>query len=94
MQEKGLEEGAVEQPATVIRPFRMNTSTVTPADIYSIHADRWVAKAPYTGILHPFDGSIARHGLIVPFGYVMYGFSLVPSWVLMVVVSMLSRTVM
>ncbi|EGS23101.1 uncharacterized protein CTHT_0015900 [Thermochaetoides thermophila DSM 1495] len=44
------------------------------------------------GWLHPFDGKLAKLGLSVPVAYFFYGLNAVPTWVLMLVVSFVSRT--
>ncbi|KAI9666939.1 MAG: hypothetical protein M1831_001444 [Alyxoria varia] len=45
----------------------------------------------YEGMLHPFDGLIAKNGLVTPFAYAVWGLSKVPSWAVMVVISLGSR---
>ncbi|KAI5306805.1 hypothetical protein KEM55_008498 [Ascosphaera atra] len=75
--------------------MRMNTTTVNPETIYEIHSKRtWEEKEPYESFMHPFDSSLARNGLLQPFGYILFGFSKIPSWLMMVVISMTSRTIM
>lgn len=46
------------------------------------------------GWLHPFDGKLAKLGLSVPMAYFFHGLNAVPTWVLMLVVSFVSRTLM
>jgi len=46
------------------------------------------------GMFHPFNGPIAKSGLAVPVGYVMWAFSLIPSWSYMLLISFLSRSMM
>ncbi|KAL8710757.1 MAG: hypothetical protein Q9220_004775 [cf. Caloplaca sp. 1 TL-2023] len=83
------------KPATTIRIVGLNTTTTTAKDITSIHTQKTYEKKPvYEGSLHPFDGWVAKYGLLVPFGYVMYGFANVPSWAFMIVISMGSRFIM
>ena len=48
----------------------------------------------YEGYFDPIDGQLAHFGLLKPIGYVLFGFSMIPSWAFMLVISMVSRTVM
>lgn len=80
---------------TIIRSFPVNRTTITSPEIASyITQEKYLQVAPYEGIFHPFDGPLAKAGLVVPFGYVKWGFSQVPSWLFMVIVSFASRTFM
>lgn len=73
----------------------LNSTTVTPETIYKIHSEQTYQNVPlYDGALHPFDGWLAQYGLNVPLGYLMFGFSAVPTWVVMIAVSYFSRTYM
>lgn len=73
----------------------LNSTTVTPEAIYKIHSEQTYQNVPlYDGVLHPFDGWLAQYGLNVPLGYLMFGFSAVPTWVVMIAVSYFSRTYM
>ncbi|KZZ87261.1 hypothetical protein AAP_05785 [Ascosphaera apis ARSEF 7405] len=83
------------RPETSIQTVRMNTTTVNPEAVYEVHSKKtWKEGRPVDTFMHPFDGFLARHGLLIPFGYVCHGFSKVPSWLMMVVISMGSRTIM
>ncbi|KAL1969545.1 hypothetical protein VTN77DRAFT_8983 [Rasamsonia byssochlamydoides] len=83
------------RPAVPLHIVNLNTTAVTPETIYKIHSEKTYEKeAPYEGALHPFDGWLAQYGLNVPLGYVMYGFSLIPSWLFMIAISFFSRTIM
>jgi hypothetical protein len=46
------------------------------------------------GIFHPFNGELQKFGLAIPYGYVTWGFSKMPSWLPMIMVSFLSRSFM
>lgn len=48
----------------------------------------------YEGMFHLFDGWLARNGLLNPVGYVIWAFGVVPSWGVMLVISLVSRTFM
>ncbi|KAL8720466.1 MAG: hypothetical protein Q9181_007907 [Wetmoreana brouardii] len=83
------------KPATTIRILGLNTTTTTARDIVKIHSEKTYEKRPvYEGALHPFDGWVAKSGLSVPLGYVLFAFANVPSWAFMIVISMGSRYVM
>ena len=81
--------------ATTVHIVGLNTTTTTAKDIVQIHTAKTYEKTPaYEGALHPFNGWVAKFGLIQPFAYVMYGFANVPSWAFMIVISMVSRSIM
>ena len=88
---------AIDQskPATTIHIVPLNTTTSTAQDIIEIHYAKTFEKTPvYEGAFHPFDGWLAQYGLNVPIGYILFGFSKVPSWMFMIIVSFASRTIM
>ncbi|KIX09090.1 uncharacterized protein Z518_00168 [Rhinocladiella mackenziei CBS 650.93] len=75
----------------------LNISTTTIDDIVSIPAaskSRYLEYVEYTGALHPLDGWMAKFGLLQPFGYVMWGIGSMPSWVMMIGISFISRQIM
>lgn len=83
------------RPETPIHLTNVNATTVTPEVIYKVHADKVWAEGPaYDGAFHPFDGWLAQNKLSVPFGYLIFAFSIVPSWLFMIGISFLSRTMM
>ncbi|EEH40624.2 hypothetical protein PAAG_02600 [Paracoccidioides lutzii Pb01] len=83
------------KPATPIHVVRLNATTVDAETIYKIHSEKtWKKNGPYNSIFHPVDGTLAQYGLNVPLGYVLFGLGMVPSWLLMVVISFASRTLM
>jgi hypothetical protein len=49
---------------------------------------------PYEGLFHPFNGELQKFGLAIPYAYVTWAFSKMPSWMPMIVVSFLSRSFM
>jgi hypothetical protein len=74
---------------------RLNMTTVTSDDFVQLHTNGYKETSKlHDGIFHPFNGWFAQNGLSTIVGYVLWGFNLVPSWLFMVVVSMLSRTMM
>ena len=74
---------------------RLNLSRVTVDDVekYLDPAERGEFK-PLATIFHPFNSKIAKLGLSVPVGYVIHYVGLVPSWMFMFGLSILSRTMM
>ncbi|PGH32695.1 PTH2 family peptidyl-tRNA hydrolase [[Emmonsia] crescens] len=83
------------KPKTVIHTTGVNTTTVDAETIYKIHSEKVWEKTPaYDGAFHPVDSMLAQYGLNVPVGYVLYGVGMVPSWLVMVGISFISRTVM
>lgn len=82
-------------PATTLRTRNLNMTAVTATELASLHLeDKWKNISVYEGWWHPFDGPLAKYGLTVPAGYVIWAFSQVPSWMFMIGISFLSRTVM
>ncbi|RHZ72176.1 hypothetical protein CDV55_104823 [Aspergillus turcosus] len=87
-----LGEGRAATPLHIVY---LNTTTVTAQDIYKIHSEKTYEKEPaYEGALHPTDGWLARNNLLVPVGYLIHGFSAIPSWLFMIFISFASRTMM
>ncbi|KAL1883071.1 hypothetical protein VTK73DRAFT_9997 [Phialemonium thermophilum] len=74
---------------------RFNMSSTTADDFVDLYAQD-VKKEfyPYTGYFHPFDGPLAKNGLAVPIGYVLWAFNAIPSWAMMLGISFLSRSMM
>jgi hypothetical protein len=82
-------------PATTVYYLPLNRTTVTAQDIVTIVTEqRFKSHTPYEGFFHPFDGTLAKLGLAIPFGWVVYGFSVMPSWALMIGISFFSRSFM
>ncbi|RAL04011.1 peptidyl-tRNA hydrolase 2 [Aspergillus ibericus CBS 121593] len=83
-----------ERAPTALHTVYLNTTTVTPETIYKVHSEKAYETTPaYEGALHPTDGWLAQNGLLLPLGYVIYGFSAIPSWLFMILISFFSRTV-
>ncbi|PYH73459.1 aminoacyl-tRNA hydrolase [Aspergillus vadensis CBS 113365] len=83
-----------ERPNTPLHTVYLNSTTVTPETIYKVHSEKVWEKAPaYDGPLHPTDGWLAQNNLLLPLGYVIYGFSAIPSWLFMIGISFFSRAV-
>jgi len=81
-------------PATTVRYIHLNRTTTTKGDVAALYTERkYEDTKPYEGILHPFDGPL-KGGLDVAVGYVLWGWSLLPTWALMLVVSLGSRVFM
>lgn len=82
-------------PATTVYYLPLNRTTVTAQDIVELATEKtFKEKTPYEGFFHPFNGMLAQTGLAIPFGWVVYGFSVMPSWALMIGISFFSRTFM
>ncbi|KAI1843083.1 hypothetical protein JX265_005136 [Neoarthrinium moseri] len=74
---------------------RFNLTTVTSDDFAQLQKEGHKTNAKlHDGIFHPINGWFAQNGVQTPVGYVLWFFNLVPSWLFMVVVSMVSRTMM
>lgn len=82
-------------PATTYRTMDLNRTSVTAQQIANFHIkEEYKNVEPYEGLWHPYDGPLAKLGLNIPIGYAIWGFSVVPSWLFMIVVSFVSRNVM
>jgi hypothetical protein len=81
------------KPATTVRYFQLNTTTVTAKVIAELHTqEKYKETAPYEGYWQPFDGLLAKTGLNLPLAYVLWGFGKMPSWLPMIVISFFTRT--
>ncbi|KAF9890164.1 hypothetical protein FE257_006325 [Aspergillus nanangensis] len=88
-------QAAEPRAPTSLHNVYLNITTVTPETIYKVHSEKTYENKPaYEGLLHPTDGFLAQNGLLVPVGYVIYGFGAVPSWLFMIGISFFSRTMM
>jgi len=74
---------------------RLNLTTTTSKTLLDLYAkDSKEDFHLHEGFFHPFDGPLAKYGLSVPVGSVLYFFNVVPSWAMMLVVSFISRSMM
>lgn len=91
---KALPEGEERLP-TPLHVVYMNTTTVTPEELYQIHSKKNFEKAAeYEGAFHPTDGWLAKYQLLMPLGYAIFAVGAIPSWLFMIGISFFSRTVM
>ena len=83
-------------PAPVdIRTIYMNSTTTNVKTFTDLHSSKsWKEKALYEGYFHPFDGPLAEYGAAVPLAYVLWAFSVIPSWLFMIGISFVSRNIM
>ncbi|ESZ92872.1 hypothetical protein SBOR_6735 [Sclerotinia borealis F-4128] len=89
-----MEVGVPGSPVPIIT-LPLNTTTTNVNTFTNLHATKsYKKKAPYEGWFHPFDGPLAQYGAAVPAGYVLWFFSVVPSWMFMIGISFVSRTIM
>lgn len=78
-----------------IRVKGLNATTTTVKTFTDLHSSKeWRNKPVYEGYFHPFDGVLAQYGLAVPIGYIFWVFAVIPSWMFMLGISFLSRTIM
>jgi hypothetical protein len=74
---------------------KLNLTTTTSDDLVQLHKNGYKTEANlHDGLFHPFNGPIAQNGLSTPVGYVLWAFSLLPSWAFMIFVSLFSRRMM
>lgn len=82
-------------PATTVRFLPLNRTSTTTETFKKLFVDGEYEKtAPYEGYFHPFDGEIQKYGLALPIAYVFWGFSKMPSWLPMILISFVSRSFM
>jgi hypothetical protein len=82
-------------PATTVRFLPLNRTSTTTETFKKLFVDGEYEKtAPYEGYWHPFDGEIQQYGLAIPLAYVFWGFSKMPSWLPMILISFVSRSFM
>jgi len=80
------------KPETTVRFIPLNQSNTTASDIAELHTkSKYLDTKPYTGLWHPFDGILAVSGANIPIAYITWGLAKLPSWLPMIVISVLSR---
>lgn len=73
----------------------LNFTTVTTQEIVALHTEKKILEEEeYKGFLHPIDGELAKFGLLMPVGYVLWLFGTIPSWMFMIGISFFSRQFM
>ncbi|KAF2760551.1 hypothetical protein EJ05DRAFT_536640 [Pseudovirgaria hyperparasitica] len=83
------------KPSTTVYYIPMNRTSITAREITKLVAEKGYQDfKPYEGPYHPFDGLLAQFGLDIPLAYVSWGFSKLPSWAPMIIISFLSRSFM
>lgn len=74
---------------------KFNLTTTTSDDIVARHAEGYKKTFQlHEGTFHPFNGWWAQNHLSLPVGYVLWFFNVVPSWLLMLTLSFVSRSMM
>ena len=91
-----VSEKGQSKAATTIHIVPLNTTTVTTQEIVAIHSKKTYAEkgTVYEGMFHPFDGVLAQFGVNMILGYLLVGFSLIPSWTFMILISFVTRNLM
>ncbi|KAI1328586.1 hypothetical protein F5Y16DRAFT_419748 [Xylariaceae sp. FL0255] len=84
------------KPAPInIYSKRFNLTTTTSEDFVQLRKDGYKTQAKlHESYFHPFDGVLEQYGVSVPFGYLLWALSIIPSWAFMILVSMVSRSMM
>ncbi|XPS71939.1 Aminoacyl-tRNA hydrolase [Ascochyta lentis] len=82
-------------PVPEFRYKPLNRTSTTTETFKELVIDNQIdAIPPYEGLFHPFNGLLQQYGLAIPFGYATWGFSKMPSWLPMILISFFSRTFM
>ena len=80
---------------TTVRVIGLNETSTTAETFLKLHKEKgWKEVSPYTGIFHPFDGLVKKLHLSYPLGYVLWVFSMIPNWVVLLAISFGSRKLM
>lgn len=87
------------QPAEIeIYHKRLNLTTATSDDVLDLY-NQWKAGhreefKVKDGFFHPFNGLLAQYGLSTAAGYAIWILNLIPNWLMMLGITVISRTVM
>jgi hypothetical protein len=82
-------------PVPTVRYRPLNKTTTTTETLKKLIVDNEIEQVePYEGIFHPFNGALQQYNLAIPYAYVTWGFSKMPSWMPMIIISFLSRSFM
>jgi hypothetical protein len=82
-------------PVPTVRYQTLNRTSTTTETFKKLIVDNDIEKVtPYEGPFHPFNGALQQYNLAIPYGYVTWGFSKMPSWMPMIIISFLSRSFM
>lgn len=85
----------VPSSETTVRVISLNMTSTTAEELLHVHTRKTYETTPvYDSIFHPFDGALAKYGVALPVAYVIAGFSMIPSWMYMIIISFVSRTIM
>lgn len=89
---------ASPQPASEFRYAEFNRTSVQAEDFVYLASAAPGTKLylfpAYEGWLHPVDGWMARFNVQHFFGYLIWGMGTTPSWIIMIVISFVSRQFM
>ena len=87
---EGREHGESE-----VRINYLNYTTTTASDMVALHTgNKYLDGYLYEGNFHIFDSWLAKNGLLDPLGWVLFIVGLVPSWGIMLTISMVTRSLM
>lgn len=85
------------QPLSPMRELKINITDIQTSQFTSIPRggeSRYLEYPEYTGVLHYIDGAAVKYQLLMPIGWVIWGFGAMPSWALMIGISFFSRQYM
>lgn len=86
---------SVPSSETTVRVIGLNLTSTTAEELLHIHTQKTYEATPiYDSIFHPFDGALAKNGVALPVAYVIAGFSMIPTWTYMIIISFVSRNIM
>lgn len=96
IQTPGIELADQPRAETPIYVKGLNaTATTSVQEMVDFHSKKtYLELQPIKSYMHPYDGILSQYGLNVPFGYVLYVISVIPSWSVMLLVSFATRNIM
>ncbi|OAL56490.1 hypothetical protein IQ07DRAFT_581819 [Pyrenochaeta sp. DS3sAY3a] len=82
-------------PVPIVRYKPLNRTSTTAQTFKTLIIDNEIEKVePYEGPFHPFNGALQQYNLAIPYAYITWGFSKMPSWLPMIAISFFSRSFM
>jgi hypothetical protein len=83
------------KPKTEVHHILLNRTSVAASNITELYTEEAYKNVPaYEGYFHPFDGILQQYGVDIPLAYILYYFSKMPSWLPMIAISFISRSIM
>ena len=80
---------------TEARISKLSLKETTSEEIFRIHEERsWQTLPLWEGVSHPLDGPVAWAKLNLVLGAILWFFTVIPGWAVLVATTLISRTFM